>query len=43
MEVKLDERYIVAKIVEFLGNKKDGNWHLEKAKLRIYMNMVQTL
>ena len=30
--MKIAEDYIVEKVVEFLVNKKDGNWHLEKSK-----------
>ena len=30
--MKISEDYIVDRIIDFLVNKKDGNWHLEKTK-----------
>ena len=30
--MKISEEYIVDRVIDFLVNKKDGNWHLEKTK-----------
>ena len=30
--MKISEEYIVDRVIDFLVNKKGGNWHLEKIK-----------
>ncbi len=32
-ELKLTEDFIVDRVADFLVNKKNGNWHIEKAKI----------
>ena len=30
--MKVSEEYIVDKVIKFLADKKDGNWHIDKSK-----------
>ncbi len=30
VEQKIDEQFVIEKIIDFMINKKDGNWHKEK-------------
>ena len=32
MKDKINEQFIVNKVVEFMLNKENGNWHKEKVK-----------
>lgn len=32
MNIKIDEQFIVNKIIEFMLNKENGNWHEEKVE-----------
>jgi hypothetical protein len=40
MNERITEQVVVDKIIEFMINKENGNWHEEKVKKVNYINMV---